>query len=104
MTARFRCFACGRFTDEVKDGPTPDEVAQAERWETGILDVHSGRKDEPCRAGIACWVCFWKTDPDMWISPEHWIALNPLVPYEKLPVLDHELAYPWEPSLYPWPL
>ena len=99
---RFRCFACGRLTDEVTDeGPTADDAGQTHRWTTGVLDVH---ENGPCRAAVACWPCFWKTDPDQWILPAHWDALNPLVSYERLPLLDHNDPNAEDPATYPWPL
>jgi hypothetical protein len=98
---RFRCFACGRFTDEVtEEGPTADEVGQTYRWTTGVLDVH---EDGPCRAAVACWPCFWKTDPDQWILPARWNALHPVVPFERLPMLDHAHPGAWDAARYPWP-
>jgi len=97
-----RCFACGRFTDEVSvDGPTAQEVGQVRRWTAGVLDVNGN--DGPCRAAVVCWRCFWKTEPDTWILPEHWAALTPLVPFEKLPALDHGAPNAWDPATYAWP-
>ena len=101
---RFRCFSCARWTDEVKDGPSPEAeaVAQAFRWDTGVLDIHGSELG--CRAAVACWVCFWRTEPDLWISPGDWAALNPRVPYEKLPAFDHsDPEHGSDPANYPWP-
>lgn len=98
-----RCFACGRRPGDVTDGPTADEAGQCRRWEAGVLDVHE-TDDRGCRAAVACWACFWRTDPDMWISSECWAALDPVVPYEKLPVFDHDAPNSWDPAAYPWPV
>jgi len=101
---RHRCFACGRLTDEVTEGgPSAEDAGQCERWTTGVLDVVGG--DEACRAAVVCWPCFWKTDPDMWISPAQWDALQPQIPYAQLPLFQHELepSVGEDPSLYPWP-
>jgi hypothetical protein len=98
---RFRCFACGRFTDEVtEEGPTADEAGQVQRVSTGVLDVH---ENGPCRAAVACWPCFWKTDPDQWITPADWQALSPIIPFDRLPLLDHNHPRAWDPATYPWP-
>ena len=99
---RFRCFACGRFTDEVAgdEGPTADEAGQTHRWTAGVLDVHD---DRGCRAAVVCWPCFWKTDPDQWITPAHWEALRPMVAYARLPALDHDAPNAWDPATHPWP-
>lgn len=101
----YRCFACGRRTDEVEGGPTPEEVGQAHRWAEGVLDVHA--EDGGCRAAVACWPCFWAIDPDLWIDAASWDAHGPLVPATRLPpmlepdVVDfrHE-----DPASYPWPV
>ncbi len=100
---RWRCFACGRFTDEVgpDEGPTAEEAGQAVRWTAGVLDVRG--PDGGCRAAVACWACFWRADPDLWISSSSWDALSPLVPFAAPPGLDHDAAAPWDPSSYPWP-
>jgi hypothetical protein len=102
---RFRCFACGRFTDELTDeGPTAEEAGQSHRWTTGVLDVHE--QGGPCRAAVVCWPCFWKTDPDMWIHPSGWQALQPILPLERLLLIpdDHSAPGVWNPASYPWPL
>jgi hypothetical protein len=83
--------------DVTEGGPTEDEAGQVERWKTGVLDVDG-------KAGVVCWSCFWKTDPDLWISNECWDALSPLVPSSSLPSLfvSHDMM--WDPTNYPWPL
>jgi hypothetical protein len=98
--ARFRCFACGRFTDEaVDEGPTPGEAGQACRWTTGVLEVE-GTGEDKWRAAVACWPCFWKTDPDMWIGAGTWDSLDPKVPFARLPSLQRGRG---GPEAYPWP-
>lgn len=104
--SHYRCFACGRFADEIStfEGPTAEEAGQCERWLIGVLDVHEGG---PCRAAVACWPCFWKTDPDLWIRPATWDALKPVVPFERLPLFDHDRSDgkdPEDPATYAWPL
>jgi hypothetical protein len=37
------------------------------------------------RAVLVCHSCFHKLEPDMWVTAEGWLKLNPLFPYEKLP-------------------
>ena len=97
-SGHYRCFACGCFADEVTGGPTAEEKHQAYRWEVGVLEVDD-------RVAVACWPCFWATDPDLWIDADTWDALNPLVPSSRLP-----LALPFredgkheDPASYPWP-
>ena len=92
----FRCFACGRWTNEVKGGPSSDEVSQVCRWTTGVLDVDG-------RAGVTCWECFWKTDLDLWISESCWNRLNPIISFENLPQLIDDVNKCWDPIMYPYP-
>ena len=105
-TEKFRCFSCGRWTKDVLDGPSPDDenVNQVHRWTTGVLRVEM--VEGPYRAAVACWACFWKTEPDMWIRAEHWDALKPLVPAAELPLLldsDLETMIHDDPASYQWP-
>lgn len=97
-----RCFACGRRSDEVPGGPTASEAHQAWRWSAGVLEVEGN--EGGWRAAVACWVCFWKTDPDLWISQTCWEALSPVVPFEKLPPLRDDGADREDPSKYEWPI
>jgi len=96
-----RCFRCGELASTRKEGPSADAVGQHRRWEAMPLDVLT---KDGCRAAVCCWPCFWEIDPDMWINPEDWSRTGPLVPLEKLPVLDHEDPKCWDPSHYAWPL
>lgn len=91
-----RCFACGRSTRECAGGPSADDVDQIFRWDAGVLDVDG-------RAGVACWPCFWKTDPDMWISAEMWDALSPVVLSTTLPELVEGVDARWDPASYAMP-
>ena len=95
-----RCFCCGEIASSRTDGPIPDDAA--DRWTAGVLDVHS-LEERGCRAGVCCWPCFWSHDPDMWIAPEHWDEKNPVVPFEKLPVLNHSASDCWDETRYAWP-
>lgn len=104
-TGDFRCFSCGRWCKEVVyGGPTADEAGQCRRWASGVLRV--AMDEGPYRATVACWVCFWKTDPDMWIHAEHWDALKPIIPASKLPLLLEFNLVTFahdDPASYPWP-
>ena len=105
---RVRCFACGRFCDEVpEEGPTPDEAGVTGRFAAGVLEVYSGagpaRPSDPPRAAVACWPCFWKTNPDYSISPRCWDSLQPKIPSARLPLLLERGFGVWNPTCYPWP-
>jgi hypothetical protein len=97
-----RCFGCGQLSNEVTGGPDPEEVGQHNRWDAGVLDLHDSGKD--CFAVVVCWKCFWSLDPDMWISGKCYNSLNPIVPLDKLPKLDHDNEDCWNPEFYKWPL
>jgi hypothetical protein len=43
------------------------------------------------RMVVVCHECFHKLSPDMWISKACWEAINPKVPYDKLPMFVSEL-------------
>lgn len=101
---RIRCFACGRYVDEVGpgEGPTADEAGQTHRWAAGVLDVRRHSAGH-CFAAVACWPCFWKARPDLFVSAATWEALEPSVPFARLPKLEHDAPAPWDPASYPWP-
>jgi hypothetical protein len=42
--------------------------------------------DNPFKVVTVCHRCFEKLDPDMWISENCWNSLNPVTPYDMLPV------------------
>jgi len=97
-----RCFCCGQMSHDRTDGPDPDEeeVGQAYRWSNGVLDVAGGG----CRAAVLCWPCFWKYDPDMWVTKHIYELEKPMVPFDKLPYLDHDNDDCWDGTKYKWPL
>ena len=57
-------------------------------------------------AVIVCHECFKKLDPDMWISENYWININPSIPFDKLPLnnlpleTDEDAAAKWNPTSY----
>lgn len=105
---KFRCFACGWFTDEIIDeGPTPEEVGQAYKWKTGILQVKGVKGDIGTHVAVTCWSCFWILDPDMWTSSKYWDDIGPIVSSSNLPrMLDTDIVnFTHEnPLNYPWPI
>ena len=42
--------------------------------------------DLPGRVVVVCHQCFEKLDPDMWTSKDCWEQLNPVTPFEALPL------------------
>jgi hypothetical protein len=46
--------------------------------------------DSPFKVVVVCHQCFEKLDPDMWIGEKCWRSLNPVTPYEELPLVKKE--------------
>lgn len=90
------CMCCGETIVELpEDHPDRGEAAreQAETWcyaTAFVMDIVE--PDQDCRAGVVCWQCFRKNrnDVDMWIDRAIWEAWGSVIPYERLPILDHE--------------
>jgi hypothetical protein len=93
--AILKCFGCGaqKDTDVLEASPYAEE--------DGIVDYPIGPLHViDCQRGligasewkvvVVCHECFHKLDPDMWISENCWKSLNPVVPFEKLPLLSKD--------------
>lgn len=39
------------------------------------------------RVVTVCHACFHRLQPDLWISEDCWLSLNPNTPYERLPLM-----------------
>jgi len=53
-------------------------------------------------SSVMCRACFDELDPDMWTCEEHWAALKPVIPYDKLPICgedDYETTH-WKAETY----
>jgi len=93
---RRKCLACGIEKDsdakEVypypEDGLLCDEPVDAlfgldcEPWEDVPREA-----DKKWRRVQVCHECLHKLDADMWISSRCWKKLNPVTPFEQLPLL-----------------
>ena len=54
----------------------------------GTLEVQSdGDRDTDWRAATVCHHCFHRLDPDLWIDQRGWEAINPVTPFQELPLL-----------------
>jgi len=91
---------CGELASSKTGGPSHEEMGQVCRWSAMVIDVHDSDSDLPCKAAIACWECFWKIDPDYWISVRTWDAQEPSVSSGELPLFDHESSDGYDVSLY----
>ena len=48
----------------------------------------TGFRKEPWKQVTVCHECFHKLSPDMWISEECWVKLNPVVSFKDLDAQD----------------
>ena len=82
------CLACGVEKDTT--------IKEAYPWgeEDGVID----EPVEPlwkldCKGTVdwrvvtVCHACFHRLSPDLWISERCWRSLNPITPYERLPMM-----------------
>jgi hypothetical protein len=91
--ALVKCFACGveKDTEVLEPFPYPDCFVDEPLAPLWILDVQSN--DWPpreWRTTVVCHECFHKIDPDMWIREDHWNNINPVVPFDRLPLEDKQ--------------
>ena len=94
-----KCFGCGVEKDLAVLETYPfEDVDNTEPIDPLFVVVCNGTHG--CRACVVCHQCFHKLDPDLWINETIWSSIGPLVPYEKLPVLDHTNPNVWQPSTY----
>ena len=92
---KLKCLACGIEKDtEVQEVyPFPEDgiidavpiepffFLEVQPWD----DFQSAR--EKWRKTMVCHGCFHRLEPDMWISSKCWKALDPVTPFEELPLL-----------------
>ncbi len=83
-----KCLACGVEKDmSLKEvyPYTDDRIVVDEPIEPLLTIDCEGLFD--CRAATMCHACWHKLDPDLWISEDCWVSLNPITPFEQLPKL-----------------
>jgi hypothetical protein len=92
-----RCFRCAQeIVVPPKDDPIYDTIPAGQDrnyyFPATVLEVLPDNDvgNQDCHCTVVCWACFHEIDPDMWIENQHWTALNPAVPADQLPVLDHD--------------
>ncbi len=83
---RINCLACGSAKDtSVKEPyPYPDDGILDDRPIAPLFAIEC--RGSGWRVVIVCHHCIHKLDPDMWISDRCWAALNPVTPFERLPI------------------
>ena len=81
-----KCLACGVFKDVAAKElyPYPDDgiVSDEPIEPLSVLDCQGAE----WRVVIVCHECLHKLDPDLWISAGAWASLNPVTPFEELPL------------------
>jgi hypothetical protein len=80
-----KCLACGieKDTDVKEIYPYPEDGLIDKPIEPLMAIECKGSVDR--RFAEVCHECFHELDVDMWISDRHWTALNPIIPFERLP-------------------
>lgn len=84
---KMRCLACGVEKDtSVKEVyPFPEDGMIEEPVEPLFGVECQGSFGKGWRMAIVCHTCLHKLAPDMWISEQCWLNLNPITPFEQLP-------------------
>jgi len=99
---KLRCFGCDIEKDteilEISPFAEEDGLVDEPIIPLFVLDVEDPQipndpnNDSEFRMVVVCHTCFHALDHDMWISKDNWDAINPIVPYHKLPLYDVDLS------------
>lgn len=103
---KMNCLGCGAEKDTEVQEPYP--YPEDERLCDGpisplfVLECQPNESKElGWRMAVVCHECFKKLDPDMWISENCWISLNPKTPFKDLPLyVMSEEESKWDPMRY----
>jgi hypothetical protein len=97
-----KCFACGVEKDmaalEVSKWAEEDGLCDEPIEPLHVIECQSITYPNIFKATVICLECHHKLQPDMWISEPMWIALNPVIPFDRLP-MPHDKAM-WNPEFY----
>jgi hypothetical protein len=85
---KMKCLAYGVVKDpRVKEFyPYPDDGIVDDRPNGPLWVIHCQGHPE-WRAVVVCHHCLHKLEPDLWISSNCWASLNPITPFEELPMI-----------------
>lgn len=107
---KIKCLGCGTEKDTDVEEPYPypedDILCEGPIDPLFVLECQPETKGEAWRVGIVCHQCFKKLQPDMWIGEKCWISINPVVPFDKLPLnnlpndTETKLSGKWNPESY----
>jgi hypothetical protein len=88
--AILKCFGCGvqKDTDVLEVYPYPEDGMVDDPlnpfW---VIDCQRGSiGSSTWKVVVVCHDCFHKLEPDVWIHEDHWKSLDPVVPFDKLPL------------------
>jgi len=86
-----KCCGCGAEKDMsvLETYPFPEDEIFCNEPIQPLLNLECQPKDKSgeWKLTIVCHECFKKLDPDMWISENCWIGINPIITFDKLPSL-----------------
>lgn len=92
-----RCFCCAKDIVPLEGKELEETRTRIEKEDYSygyspafVLEVVANAGGIPCRCTVVCWPCVLKIHPDMWESDETWASYKPAVPFDKLPIFDHE--------------
>jgi len=89
ISGNIRCLACGteKNLDELEIFPHEDMLTQDEPIQA-LVTIECQSNDDPAdfRIAIVCHDCYFKLEPDMWISEACWLEINAITPFSVLPI------------------
>jgi hypothetical protein len=101
-----KCFGCGVNKNydvlEVYPYPEEDRLCDGPIEPLFALEVQPNKVDfdGKWRMTVVCHECFHKIQPDMWIGENCWIAIDPVIPFNDLPLCRQDLPEKWNPKNY----
>lgn len=87
-----KCHGCGVEKDPAvrEVYPYPEDNIVTDRPIQPVFHLDCESDDEDWRKVTVCHHCLHRLEPDMWISRRCWESLNPVVPFEELPILEDD--------------
>lgn len=96
-----KCFGCGVEKDlnalEVSPHHLEDGIVDEPIPPLMVIDCNGA---DHFRIVVVCHECFHRLNVDLWISERCWKQLNPVVPFEQLPLNELEGDEKWDPANY----
>jgi len=104
-----KCFACGVEKDmtvlEVSRWHKEDHLTDEPIPPLHVIECQSEYQEPGTgfhifKACVICLECHHKLEPDMWICEDNWKRLNPVVPFERLPITKDDINTWGNPESY----